>query len=210
MGALIPTLWLFKNLTEINCSGTTPSWSTRLNGSGFVMNGLDIPVFSGQKNRQLSAEPTLKKEAYLIPDDETSELINSSVKQPPRPESILSIGNGVVLSGKIVEADRVIIHGSVDAEINARSVDVAAEGSLTGTTTTADLSISGTFRGNAQVTEKLTIEKGGSLEGDVSYGELSVECGGLLFGNVSRSEDARAKKSLPRTQKMSTNVKNGT
>ena len=174
------------------------------------MTGLDIPVFAGQKNRQLNAEPTLKKEAYLIPDDETFGLINSSTNLPPRPESVLSIGNGVVLSGKIVEADRVIIHGSVDAEINARSVDVAAEGSLTGTTATADLSISGTFRGNAQITGKLTIEKGGSLEGDVCYGELSVESGGLLLGNVSRSEDARTKKSLPRTQKMSTNVKNGT
>ena len=174
------------------------------------MTGLDIPVFAGQKNRRLNAEPTLKKEAYLIPDDATSVLINSSINQPPRPESVLSIGNGVVFSGKIVEADKVIIHGYVDAEINARSVDVAPEGSLTGTTTTADLLISGTFRGNAQVTEKLTIEKGGSLEGDVSYGKLSIESGGLLFGKVSRSEDARAKKSLARTQKMSTNVKNGT
>jgi len=174
------------------------------------MNGLDIPVISGQKNRQLSTEPTLKKEAYFISDDETSELINPSVNPPPRPESILSIGNGVVLSGKIVEADKVIIHGSVDAEVNARSVDVAAEGSLTGTTTTADLSISGTFRGNAQVTEKLTIENGGSLEGDVSYGELSVESGGLLFGNLSRSKDARAKISVPGTQKKSNSVRNGT
>ena len=60
------------------------------------MNGLNIPVFAGQKNRHLNAEPKLEKEAYFIPDDETSELINPTINQPPRPESVLSIGNGVV------------------------------------------------------------------------------------------------------------------
>ena len=98
----------------------------------------------------------------------------------------MSIGNGVVLSGKVVEADQVVIHGSVEAEINANSVEVMVDGSLTGSIETNMFSVSGTFTGNAQVSGTLTVQKGGSIEGDVSYGSLSVENGGLLFGALSK------------------------
>ena len=48
-------------------------------------------------------------------------------------ESILTIGEGVTFSGKVIEADSIDLERSADGDINARSVEIPASGSLTGT-----------------------------------------------------------------------------
>ena len=170
-----------------------------VSGKGFTMTGLNIPNFASRKERPVLPEPTFQKNSKPRQNTFVPEEREPLTKEITGPPSILSIGNGVVLSGKIEEAEKVIIHGTVDAEINAKSVDVVAEGSLTGTTIAMDLSISGQFKGSAEITGKLKIERGGSLEGDVSYGELTVESGGVLIGDISRSVSEKPQKATPPT-----------
>ena len=150
------------------------------------MNGINIPKFSSNKDGQsLNTLKSSKPQIYETDEDNLT-IINNILPNTPQAQSILAIGNGVVLSGKVVEAEQVIIHGAVDAEINANCVEVMGEGSLTGSIKTDMLCVSGNFAGNAQVAGALTIQKGGVIEGDVSYGSLSVENGGLLFGTLSK------------------------
>ena len=165
------------------------------------MTGLNIPNFASQKERPVLPEPTFQNNSKPRQKTSLPEEREPLIKEITGPPSVLSIGNGVVLSGKIVEVEKVITHGTADAEINAKSVDVVAEGSLTGTTIATDLSISGQFRGSAEITGKLTIARGGSLEGDVSYGELTVESGGVLVGDISRAASGKSQKAIPATVK---------
>ena len=170
------------------------------------MNGINIPKFSPSKDGQsLNTAKTSKQHIYET-DEESLTIINSILPNAPKAQSRLSIGNGVVLSGKVVEADQVVIHGSVDAEINANFVEVMGEGSLTGSIKTNMFSVSGNFAGNAQVSGALTIQKGGVIEGDVSYGSLSVENGGLLFGTLSKPENKTHQKPLRPTSKETDNA----
>lgn len=171
-----------------------------MSGKGFAMTGLNIPNFASQKERPIRPESMFTENSNLRKNTSLHDEHGPMANDITGPPSVLSIGNGVVLSGKIVQAQKVIIHGTVDAEINAKSVEVVAEGSLTGTTIATDLSISGEFKGSAEITGKLTIARGGSLEGDVSYGELTVESGGVLVGDISRAA-GKPQKAKPITVK---------
>ncbi|MDC0033064.1 polymer-forming cytoskeletal protein [Alphaproteobacteria bacterium] len=150
------------------------------------MTGINIPAFHTFSNRQTDDTENEKKPNPYYNNEEDFKAINAALGTATKAQSILSIGNGVDLSGKVVAADQVIVHGIVDAEINANSVEVMADGSLTGTIKTNAFSVSGTFTGNAQVSGNLKIQNGGSIEGDIAYGSLSVENGGLLYGNLSK------------------------
>ena len=160
------------------------------------MNGINIPNFSPSKNAQSPNTVETSKQKIYETDEDSLTIINNILPSAAKAENILSIGNGVVLSGKVVEADQVVIRGSVDAEINANSVEIMGDGSLTGSIKTNIFFVSGRFVGNAQVAGALTIQKGGVFEGDVSYGSLSVENGGLLFGTLSNPENKPHKNPL--------------
>ena len=158
----------------------------------YSMSGINIPRFSPSRYGQSLNTTKIPEQQIYETDEDSLTIINNTLPNAPeiaKAQNILSIGNGVVLSGKVVEADQVVIQGSVDAEINAHSVEVMVDGSLTGSIKTNIFSVSGSFTGNAQVFGALTIQKGGTIEGDVSYGSLSVENGGLVFGTLSKPEN---------------------
>ena len=125
------------------------------------MTGINIPRLNPNKSRQIAEQDKLQKSIKHQPDEDNLNTINAILGTEPKARGVLSIGNGVVLSGKVVEADHIIIHGSVEAEVSAISIEVMPDGVLTGTIKTKEFSVSGTFTGNAQVTGNLQIQKGG-------------------------------------------------
>ena len=149
------------------------------------MSGINIPAFPPikiPKRRSLqSVEGTVDED-----NKNKSDLIITEPLKYQNAKSILSIGNGVILTGRVVEAGQIIIHGCVEAEINANSVEVMSDGSFQGSIKTCDLSVSGSFKGNAEVSGNLIIENGGSLDGEVTYGSISVESGGVLVGALTK------------------------
>lgn len=160
------------------------------------MTGISIPKFSPNKNRQIPEQDRTKKSVnYEIDEDDLSS-INSILGTERKAKGVLPIGNGVVLSGKVVEADQIIIHGSVEAEISSTSIEVMPDGVLIGSIETKEFLVSGTFTGHAQVSGNLKIQKGGRIEGDVSYGSPSVEDGGLLYGTISKPAETQNLKSF--------------
>ena len=168
------------------------------------MSGVNIPVFSPPrlpKNRSFQkldgVTHGVDKEDF---DHQSSEKIKVRNTQ-----SILSIGKGVILSGKIVEADQVIIHGSVEAEVSANSVEVMSEGSLKGSINPRVLSVSGICKGEAEVSGTLTVQNGGCFEGDVTYDEISVERGGMLSGTLSKYTAGAPMEPLEQIQTLLTN-----
>ena len=96
------------------------------------------------------------------------------------------IGTGVVFKGSISAPNQAIISGAVDGELIARDVLIGASGVVTGTTQAEFIDVKGEL--NESVTSKnvLIVRNTGKVTGDVTYGELEIERGGKIKGNMTQ------------------------
>ncbi len=100
----------------------------------------------------------------------------------------LVVGRDINLNGAITACDRLIVEGSVEASLtDCRVVEIAASGQFKGDATVEQAEISGRFEGNLSVHGRLLVRAGGSVSGDISYGELEVECGGDIKGSIDKA-----------------------
>ncbi len=106
----------------------------------------------------------------------------SPVKSSPR---ILTVGNDILLKGEIATCDRVVIEGRVEAKLSdVHTVEIAASGSFKGTAEVEDAEVSGLFEGDLVVKNRLVIYATGEVRGNITYGEVEVERGGRLMGQI--------------------------
>ena len=159
-------------------------------------------------NNASSKRPETSKEPGLKPFSESSALVDIPAPHSPplsvynespptvaKDKKLISIGIGVVFSGKIIEADNVKLEGTADGEIIAKTVEISAAGSLDGTVQCDTLIVAGAFSGEATVVGGLSVKRTGRIEGKISYGSLSVEDGGAVLGTLEQSQT----KNLPAT-----------
>lgn len=98
---------------------------------------------------------------------------------------ILTVGNDILLKGEIATCDRLVIEGAVDAKLNdVHTVEIAQQGSLRGFAEIEDAEISGLFEGDLVVRNRLVIYSTGKVRGKISYGEIEIERGGELSGEI--------------------------
>ncbi len=111
----------------------------------------------------------------------------------PNAKRVLTVGPDIQMKGEITNCDRVVIEGMVDATMrDVHTVELAETGSLKGTAEVEDAEISGTFEGDLTVHGKLTIHSSGRVRGNVTYGEIEIQRGGQISGNVRTALDAKA------------------
>ena len=148
------------------------------------MSGINIAALSSLKPTRGTAQKAVSGEVDKISQNKPNPEITESLRSQ-KAQSIHSVGNGVILKGKIVEAGQIIIHGSVTADINATSITVESDGFLEGSVKTCELSISGNFKGLAEVSGTLNLQNGGIFEGDVTYSSITVEQGAIISGTLT-------------------------
>lgn len=103
----------------------------------------------------------------------------------------MRVGRGLKLSGKITGCDRLVVEGDVEATLlECSTVELAASGIFKGTATVVHAEISGQFEGSLTVRERLFIRQSGQVTGDIRYGQLEVECGGRLSGDIAAPSEA--------------------
>jgi cytoskeletal protein CcmA (bactofilin family) len=104
----------------------------------------------------------------------------------------LIVGQGISLSGEITACDRLVVEGSVQVTLNqTRAIEIAETGRFTnGKAEVEDAEISGVYEGDLTVRNRLLIRSTGRVTGNVRYGELEIERGGRISGNVSMLEGA--------------------
>lgn len=109
-----------------------------------------------------------------------------AVVEPPRNLSNqMLVGREVALSGKITGCKRLLVEGKVEATLlECSAIDVAGPGMFNGTATVDDAEISGRFEGTLTVRKRLLIRASGQVSGKIRYGQLEVECGGKLAGDI--------------------------
>lgn len=106
---------------------------------------------------------------------------------------VLTVGPDIQMKGEITSCDRVVIEGMVDATMrDVHTVELAETGSLKGTAEVEDAEISGSFEGDLVVRGKLTIHSSGRVRGNVTYGEIEIQRGGQISGNIRNAADAKA------------------
>ena len=96
------------------------------------------------------------------------------------------IGTGVVFKGSISAPNQAIISGQVDGELVAKDVLVGASGVVTGKVEADFIDVKGEL--NETVTSKnvLIVRASGKITGKVTYGELEIERGGKIKGQMNQ------------------------
>lgn len=106
---------------------------------------------------------------------------------------ILTVGNDILLKGEIATCDRLVIEGAVDAKLNdVHTVEIAETGSFKGSAKIEDAEISGLFEGDLVVRNRLIIYSTGKVRGKITYGEIEIERGGELTGEINTGTAAAA------------------
>ena len=97
----------------------------------------------------------------------------------------LIVGREITLSGEINSCDKLIIEGSVEANLqNCTEVELAETGLFKGSATIDEIDVRGRFEGTLTVRKRLLIRATGRVSGTIRYGQIEIECGGRISGDV--------------------------
>jgi cytoskeletal protein CcmA (bactofilin family) len=121
----------------------------------------------------------------------------ASTPAPKRAETemrTLIVGREIALSGEITSCDRLVVEGSVEANLaNCRDIDIAESGLFKGSASIDEAEIRGRFEGVLTVKKRLLIRATGKVVGTVRYGQIEIERGGQLSGDVQSQPADEAK-----------------
>ena len=112
----------------------------------------------------------------------------------------LVVGRDICLNGNNILCDRLVVEGSVEAEkVESRIIEISKDGHFKGTAVIENAEISGWFEGNLKVSKRLVIHAGGRVIGKIRYGQLEIEAGGEISGDVKliSPSEGQAEEPLP-------------
>lgn len=98
----------------------------------------------------------------------------------------LIVGREIKLKGEITSCERLVVEGSLEAALmDSRTLDVTPGGHFKGMAVVDSATISGHFEGELTVEGLLTVTSTGRIIGTIRFGELEVERGGTLSGDIA-------------------------
>jgi len=121
-------------------------------------------------------------------------LVHGAHGGEPKPardvERRVVIGAGIELKGEVKGCRTLEVDGDLDATVAASEhLAIGTEGAFRGACEVETADIAGSFDGTLSVRGRLLVRATGAIKGDIRFGELEIERGGQLSGNV----DAHAK-----------------
>jgi cytoskeletal protein CcmA (bactofilin family) len=138
--------------------------------------------------------PDLARAGEAIRPPEIPRRPGDSVPAPRRSDGELrklTVGREITLSGEITSCDMLVIEGSVEANLtNCRDIDIAESGLFKGAAAIEDAEIRGRFEGNLTVRKRLLIRATGRVSGTIRYGQIEIECGGQISGDIEAQPSA--------------------
>ncbi len=97
----------------------------------------------------------------------------------------LVIGREIVLSGEINSCDLLVVEGKVEATMKeCREIKITETGTFKGQVQFDRADISGVFDGDLTAREHLVVRATGRVTGKVRFGELEIERGGQVIGDI--------------------------
>ena len=129
-----------------------------------------------------------------------SDVVRPGIERPPAPSTAaaapaprpsetehrtLIVGREIGLSGEITSCDRLVVEGSVEANLaNCRYIDIAESGLFKGSASIDEAEIRGRFEGTLSARKRLHIRATGKVSGTVGYAQVEIEAGGQLAGTI--------------------------
>src|SRR5438552_2179952 len=163
----------------------------------------DSPAVGGAKDAKIS-EPLGRKPAEAsgsgnLPQPST----NGAISQPvfntaqPAPSTdeadlrTLIIGPGVSVSGEITSCNRLIVQGKIEAKLaDCPNVIIKDGGVFKGESSTDEADVQGSFEGNLVVRKRLLVRATGRVSGMITYGEIEIERGGQISGEIKHQRES--------------------
>lgn len=175
---------LFKRGNELTTGGlSVPPSASSLNS----VNPLPTSATHSHSVGLASASPALQVAAERKADEAS--------KLEPSSASRLIVGPDVKLKGaEILDCDTLVVEGRVEATMDSRVIQIAANGSFSGKVGIDVAEVFGKFDGELTARSQLIIHATGQVSGKIRYGKILIEEGGELSGDVAAltSEGSRA------------------
>jgi len=131
---------------------------------------------TGTANR--AAAPTIARRVVDIP---SSRRMSSNTDA----EKKLIVGKGLSLAGEITSCDVLVVEGKVEAKLTeGKLLEITEAGQFRGSVEIENADIAGRFDGQLVVHGRLTIRSTGRISGMVKYGELEINAGGQIIGEL--------------------------
>jgi cytoskeletal protein CcmA (bactofilin family) len=132
--------------------------------------------------------PVLDAAARRVPDVTATTGRRAEVRPSPAGDADgrkLIVGREIALSGEIRACDRLVVEGRVEAVLSdSRAIEVSSSGVFKGKAQIESAEISGVFEGELVVREKLIIHSTGRVQGNIRYGQIEIERGGVIAGQI--------------------------
>ena len=94
-------------------------------------------------------------------------------------------GPGLKLKGEITGCDTFKVEGDVEGKVSAQHLHLSPTGKFVGTADVQDAAIEGKLDGTLNVAGRLLVRSSGRVSGKIVYGQIEIECGGEILGEVS-------------------------
>jgi cytoskeletal protein CcmA (bactofilin family) len=104
----------------------------------------------------------------------------------------LTVGREISLQGDITHCDQLVVEGSVTANLSCQEVAIMESGVLKGAVEIGSIEVRGLFEGTLNVSGRLLIRSTGRVVGKVRYGQIEIEIGGQVSGEVEAQPPGKA------------------
>ncbi len=112
--------------------------------------------------------------------------VQTSNRNDAQANKRLIVGEGIRLSGEINSCDRLVVEGEVEVTLNdTLALEITSSGRFTGGCEVEEADISGIYEGDLTVRNTLFVRGTGRITGTIRYGQLELERGGQIAGNIS-------------------------
>jgi cytoskeletal protein CcmA (bactofilin family) len=130
--------------------------------------------------------PIRAPQTVVVPDKRDLESSRQPSVAAETGAGTLVIGREIVLSGEVMSCTRLVVEGTIKANIKeCRDIVIAQGGLFSGSASVQSADISGRFEGEIKVSGRLLIREPGLVSGTVQYSEIEIDRGGRIAGNVS-------------------------
>ena len=128
-----------------------------------------------------SKTPSIGEEVFEIKSKLGANIVDNS-------KSSLMIGEGVIITGTIKANSKVTIQGTVDGDIECNSITISKSGNVKGKIKTDTITVEGKAEGEINAEDVLIIKSKGHVSGKVYYGEIQIEEGGKISGEINHRD----------------------
>ena len=164
-----------RNYQRSDAAGAQPASRPAVNPE-IARRGPDLSVFGpGRGASPTPTPPPAKSTASMEPEHKK-----------------LIVGRDISLNGEIRTCDTLVVEGRVEAVLqDCKNIEIMGPGEFKGAAEVDVADISGRFDGDLTARQRLIVRAGGKVLGKIRYGQLEIERGGVLSGEVEVLPEAQ-------------------